>query len=305
MRWLTVSRLGAEETFRWMEVANGSNRSSIEVNRLGIFQIIFWGHRNRAWKLRGLGRQVTWDFLDDVWWKVETERLRLDICLPESGNLRSAQKTQFHVDVNFCWADICVEGWIFPHAPIPEESFLFSKTEEVHFSCGHLELRKADHSRTLWEVDWPKAGWPVGCPCWSFWRCLESNFHWTHNFRTGTLQKKMMWDPAMISQETSQQRMNQKNQKTTATSWKQKHQKHPILHSIRMWRFWSLFFLLFFSNLWGTIGPLDHWTWTSQVGRSSERYGTTESTEKRPKGQLLELKHLGLDRNCIIERGWY
>lgn len=65
----------------------------------------------------------------------------------------------------------------------------------------------------------------------------------------------------------------------------------------------------------------DHWTigpGPKQVGRSSERYGTTESTEKRPKGlvkrflvgfegfswvPLLELKHMGLDRNCIIERG--
>lgn len=186
-----------------------------------------------------------------------------------------------------------LRGGYFPMPPFLKSPFFFQRPRKYIFRAAIWNSEKRITQELFEKLTGLRLVGLLGALVGHFgdaWKVTSSG-HTTS--KKEPYKKRMMWDPAMISQETSQQRMNQKSEKNCGHPGNKNIKNIPSSTPRRMWRFWSLFFLLFFPTFGGRPGPLDR---TSQVCRSSERYGTTESTEKRPKGQLLELKHLGLDR---------
>lgn len=259
MRWLTVSRLGAEETFRWMEVANGSNGSCIKVNRLGIFQIIFWGHRNRAWKLRGLGRQVTWDF-----WMMFDGRSRRKgwdstFAFQKVATSDLPKKHNSMLMSTFAEPTFVLRGGYFPMPPFLKSPFFFRRPRKYIFRAAIWNSEKRITQELFEKLTGLRLVGLLGALVGHFgdaWKVTSIG----HTTSKKEPYKKRWWDPAMISQETSQQRMNQKKRKKNRGHPKKKQSKtsHPPLHPDVTF-LESVVFGCFFPTFGG---PLDHWTWT-------------------------------------------
>ncbi len=127
-------------------------------------QIVLWGHRNRAWKLRG-DRLLRMLGTHDVDGRSRRKGWESTFTFQKVAISDPTPKNNIHVDVIF--AEPTSVFWVSISFP---RKFSVRLTEEVHFSCGNLELWEADHSRTLWEVDWPKAVGAVGVPL-VIWGC--------------------------------------------------------------------------------------------------------------------------------------